>query len=185
MSNPGALSVDQLERQQRSSVSPVSEIEGKSAPKKVSDLESDLKAKLHIGLSKPPGVGNSSGMPDSSKAQVSVRTVDQVNSMVPPYSVPTYAPVPISAPTYAPGPLVPAYAPGPSHTLLSPQVFSTRSTQSPSPSRLTNGSSHKVTPLTRGQMLEAVQYLLDNDEEFVTKLHEAYVRSLNSKIENF
>merc|ERR550519_2711904 len=56
MSNPGALSVDQLERQQRSSVSPVSEIEAKNGPKKVSDLESDLKAKLHIGLSKPPGV---------------------------------------------------------------------------------------------------------------------------------
>merc|ERR550519_826996 len=210
MSNPGALSVDQLERQQRSSVSPVSEIEAKNGPKKTSVLESDLKAKLHIGLSKPPGDGKASGMPESSKAHVSVRSVEQVNSMaleqvtsmVPPvdptysYSVPTYAPVPLSAPAYAPGPTnapayapgpssTPAYAPGPSHTLLSPHVFSTRSTQSPSPARLTNGSSHKITPLTRAQMLEAVQYLLDNDDEFVTKLHEAYVRSLNSKIENF
>merc|ERR550519_37455 len=81
MSNPGALSVDQLERQQRSSVSPVSEIEAKNGSKKTSVLESDLKAKLHIGLSKPPGDGKTSGMPESSKAHVSVRSVEQVNSM--------------------------------------------------------------------------------------------------------
>jgi len=178
MSNPGALSVDQLERQQRSSVSPVNEIAAaKNGPKMATDLESDLKSKLNIGFAKAKGgKQKQQPQPDTSKAQISVRSVEEVNSILPH----SYAPVPLPTPA-------PAFAPGPTHTLMSPQVFSTRSTLSPSPSRLTNGSSQKVTvtPLNRAQMLQAVQHLLDNDDEFVTKLHEAYVRSLNSKFEHF
>lgn len=37
-------------------------------------------------------------------------------------------------------------------------------------------------PLTRNQLLQAFDYLLRNDPEFMTKLHEAYVKSLTDKI---
>ncbi|MFH4982569.1 hypothetical protein AB6A40_009278 [Gnathostoma spinigerum] len=39
-----------------------------------------------------------------------------------------------------------------------------------------------VTPLTREQILEAVTYLLKTDDDFVTRLHQAYIDSLNSRL---
>ncbi|RZF42448.1 hypothetical protein LSTR_LSTR012582 [Laodelphax striatellus] len=36
----------------------------------------------------------------------------------------------------------------------------------------------KIEPLTKTQLLRAIEYLLKNDPEFVHKLHEAYVKSL-------
>ncbi|CAG0902072.1 unnamed protein product [Darwinula stevensoni] len=38
-----------------------------------------------------------------------------------------------------------------------------------------------VTPLTKNQLLQALEYLLKNDVDFVAKLHEAYVKSLNAR----
>eukprot|EP00088_Acartia_fossae_P026042 TRINITY_DN2681_c0_g1_i19.p1 TRINITY_DN2681_c0_g1~~TRINITY_DN2681_c0_g1_i19.p1 ORF type:complete len:580 (-),score=199.84 TRINITY_DN2681_c0_g1_i19:416-2155(-) len=40
----------------------------------------------------------------------------------------------------------------------------------------------EVTPLTRGQMAEAMEYLLAHDESFVDKLHTAYLLSLQQKL---
>lgn len=34
-----------------------------------------------------------------------------------------------------------------------------------------------LTPLTKPQLLQAVNYLLKNDADFLNKLHEAYVKS--------
>ena len=62
--------------------------------------------------------------------------------------------------------------------LLSPQAFSSgRPTQSPSPSILGNGgvsppSTSQVTPLTQPQLVEAITFLMDNDQEFVQKIHQ-------------
>nr|CAG4644002.1 EOG090X07B6 [Lepidurus arcticus] len=39
-----------------------------------------------------------------------------------------------------------------------------------------------MTPLTRGQLLQAFNYLLKNDAAFVTQLHEAYVKSLSQSL---
>nr|XP_022916001.1 mRNA-decapping enzyme 1B [Onthophagus taurus] len=41
-----------------------------------------------------------------------------------------------------------------------------------------------VEPLTRNQMLQALTYLIKNDSDFVTKLHEAYVKSLTEMVAN-
>lgn len=45
-----------------------------------------------------------------------------------------------------------------------------------------NTSENHLEPLTKKQMLQAFQYLLKNDPEFVTKLHEAYVKSFTEII---
>ena len=61
--------------------------------------------------------------------------------------------------------------------LLSPQAFSSgRPTQSPSPSLVSNGVSppttQQVTPLTQPQLVEAITFLMENDPEFVQKIHQ-------------
>lgn len=33
-------------------------------------------------------------------------------------------------------------------------------------------------PLTKNQLLQALNYLIANDEEFILKVHEAYIKSL-------
>lgn len=40
----------------------------------------------------------------------------------------------------------------------------------------------KVEPLTRNQLFQALNYLLRNDPLFMTKIHEAYVKSLTDKV---
>lgn len=44
------------------------------------------------------------------------------------------------------------------------------------------GSGPTPEPLTKNQLYQAFDYLLRNDAEFMTKLHEAYVKSLTDKI---
>jgi len=71
--------------------------------------------------------------------------------------------------------------------LLSPQAFS-RAAESVSPPCVTNGVSPpagQLTPLTQGQLVEAMNFLLENDSEFVQKIHQAYVMSLNKKLTSF
>jgi hypothetical protein len=36
------------------------------------------------------------------------------------------------------------------------------------------------TPLTKNQLLQALNHLMDNDDEFVTKVHDAYLKSFKS-----
>lgn len=35
-------------------------------------------------------------------------------------------------------------------------------------------------PLTKVQLIEAVRFLMETDEEFVTKVHDAYLKSVSS-----
>lgn len=37
---------------------------------------------------------------------------------------------------------------------------------------------NKLEPLTKNQLLQAFEYLLKNDPDFMVKIHEAYVKSL-------
>lgn len=34
-------------------------------------------------------------------------------------------------------------------------------------------------PLTHNQLIQAINYLLENDPDFIRKIHEAYVKSFN------
>lgn len=36
-------------------------------------------------------------------------------------------------------------------------------------------------PLTKSQLIEAVQFLMETDEEFVTKVHDAYLKTVSSQ----
>jgi len=173
MSNPGIHSVESIEAEQRRSTSPPN---GRSSSppdltmtpntKKMNDLESQLKQKLHIGSSSQmfaPVKGHSSQQPQEANV-LKTQLSRQPNNLLPASST--------------------------QPTLLSPQVFSSgRPTQSPSPT--TNGHNGvassppraPITPLTQHQMVEAMGFLLENDPDFVQKLHQAYVMSINRKFQ--
>ena len=40
----------------------------------------------------------------------------------------------------------------------------------------------RLEPLTQNQLMQALNYLLENDPEFIRKIHEAYVKSFNKII---
>lgn len=40
----------------------------------------------------------------------------------------------------------------------------------------------EIAPLTQEQLAQALTYLLKNDTEFVSKIHEAYFKSLQDKL---
>ena len=115
--------------------------------KNLSDLESDLKKKLHIGSSSLLNNNN-----DKTFAPVQQEPADRVK-------------------------------------LLSPQAFSrpaaAASPSPPPPAAAANGASPpagQISPLTADQMVEAINFMLENDSEFVHKLHQAYVMALNRKL---
>lgn len=39
-------------------------------------------------------------------------------------------------------------------------------------------TTNRLEPLTKNQLLQAFEYLLKNDSDFMVKIHEAYVKSL-------
>jgi len=163
MSNPGIHSVESIEAEQRKSASPNQEQQqqvNKLPPglsltpntKKINALESDLKQKLQIG----------------SNVTINNNSISQ-----------RFAPVKVKELQEA--------EESRGVKLLSPQAFSSgRPTQSPSPSLVSNGVSppatQQVTPLTQPQLVEAISFLMENDQEFVQKIHQAYVMSLNRKL---
>jgi mRNA-decapping enzyme 1B len=164
MSNPGIHSVESIEAEQRKSVSPNQDQVNTLPPglaitpntKKMNALESDLKQKLHIG---------------SSGASVTINN-NSINHR--------FAPVKVKE-------LQEEESDSRGVKLLSPEAFSSgRPTQSPSPSLVKNGVSppttNQVTPLTQPQLVEAITFLMENDPEFVQKIHQGYVMSLNRKL---
>lgn len=60
--------------------------------------------------------------------------------------------------------------------LITPTMFA--------PSNNNNNTVEKkpttVEPLTKNQLLQALNYLIANDEEFNTKIHEAYIKSFKT-----
>ncbi|KAK0174992.1 hypothetical protein PV327_008778 [Microctonus hyperodae] len=58
--------------------------------------------------------------------------------------------------------------------LIPPVMFS-----APSPPGHVQSNRPLIEPLTRNQLLQAFNYLIKSDPEFMTKLHEAYVKSFN------
>jgi len=45
-------------------------------------------------------------------------------------------------------------------------------------SRHLEPKTNRLEPLTKNQLLQAFEYLLKNDPDFMVKIHEAYVKSL-------
>jgi len=172
MSNPGIHSVESIEAEQRrstspnngGSVSPPDQMTPKT--KKLNDLESQLKQKLQIGSNKAFAPVNS----PSNSNPVEVNGTKTQLSRQPPNLLPSSSTQP---------------------TLLSPQVFSSGGVAKSSPTSTSGhngvtGSSPprgSITPLTQEQMVEAMSFLLETDADFVQKLHEAYVKSLNRKFQ--
>ncbi|KAJ7326057.1 mRNA-decapping enzyme 1B [Desmophyllum pertusum] len=69
-------------------------------------------------------------------------------------------------------------------SLMSPMAFQpsgkvTILTPPPQPKQLPKMD---IAPLTQEQLVQALTYLLKNDSEFVTKIHEAYFKSLQEKL---
>jgi len=172
MSNPGIHSVESIEAEQRrstspnngGSVSPPDQMTPKT--KKLNDLESQLKQKLQIGSTKAFAPVDS----PSNSNPVEVNGTKTLLSRQPPNLLPSSSTQP---------------------TLLSPQVFSSGGVAKSSPTSTSGhngvtGSSPprgSITPLTQEQMVEAMSFLLETDADFVQKLHEAYVKSLNRKFQ--
>merc|ERR1712062_233066 len=162
----GIHSVESIEAEQRKSVSPNQDqmlppgVAGPANPlqRLMSNpgIHSDLKQKLHIG---------------SSGSSVTINN-NSINHRI--------APVKVKE-------LQEEENDGRGVKLLSPEAFSSgRPTQSPSPSLVNNGvsppASNQVTPLTQPQLVEAITFLMENDPEFVQKIHQGYVMSLNRKL---
>ena len=66
-----------------------------------------------------------------------------------------------------------------------PNIYKYYLSRSPSPPAVTNGVSPpagQLTPLTQGQLVEAINFLLEHDQDFVTKIHQAYVMSLTRRL---
>lgn len=66
-------------------------------------------------------------------------------------------------------------------SLMPPMMFATSSSKEKNDLYIPNASEtklQKIEPLTRNQMLQALSYLIKHDADFVTKLHEAYVKSI-------
>merc|ERR1719186_604141 len=165
MSNPGIHSVESVEVEQRRSTSPP-DMSMTPNTKNLTDLESQLREKLHIGSS-----GNMFGpvkeQPKHQQAETSV-SKSQLSRQPPNH---------LSGASNLP-------------TFLSHQGFSSgRPTESVS-SRF-NGHNGVVTvsppqaPTTSlmqpKELVEAMTFLLANDPDFVQKLHQAYVMSINRK----
>ena len=69
------------------------------------------------------------------------------------------------------------------HVILN--IYKYYLSRSPSPPAVTNGVSPpagQLTPLTQGQLVEAINFLLEHDQDFVTKIHQAYVMSLTRRL---
>lgn len=65
-------------------------------------------------------------------------------------------------------------------SLMPPMMFATSSSKEKNDLYIQNSSDRlqSIEPLTKNQMLQALTYLIKHDADFVTKLHEAYVKSI-------
>lgn len=69
--------------------------------------------------------------------------------------------------------------------LMPPAMFTPSVLKEATPERgysYSGNDQPKPEPLTRNQLLQAINYLLKNDPDFMTKIHEAYVKSLTDKV---
>lgn len=178
LSNPGTVSVEALERTQREeSRTPPS---GKPFQNQ-NPLENDLKNRLNIGggkggRNKSGGSGGGGKSPSAASAQQQQQKRGRGGKGGSPLTKAKAAAELEAEPE-----------------LLSPMAFTRHAASQPPqqiqthhPLAATNGNSHgsqpEVTPLTQGQMVQAMQHLLRTDKTFVAKLHQAYVESLNNKL---
>lgn len=62
--------------------------------------------------------------------------------------------------------------------LITPAMFA--ATNNPSSINKTDKKPSVAEPLTKNQLLQAMNYLIENDDEFMKKVHEAYIKSFRT-----
>jgi mRNA-decapping enzyme 1B len=68
-------------------------------------------------------------------------------------------------------------------TLITPAMFQAPpSIEDKSPGIAASSNHHRPEPLTQNQLIQALNYLLENDPDFIQKIHEAYIKSFSKKI---
>lgn len=164
MSNPNPITVEQLEKQQRSSPSTqdVPKIRTKSIIKK-----DNARRPLTLPIHSSPKIENGMNLlqlgesPPKGYTPSSITTQHFFNSAIPHSpSEPLEVSVLEQSVTME-TPTKPA--------LIPPVMFASAKEETP--------LVVKPEPLTKSQLLQAVTYLLKNDADFINKLHEAYVKS--------
>jgi mRNA-decapping enzyme 1B len=68
-------------------------------------------------------------------------------------------------------------------TLITPTMFQASNVEEKAaPAQGNLAPNHRPEPLTQNQLIQALNYLLENDPEFIQKIHEAYIKSFNRKV---
>ena len=186
MSNP-AHSVEHIEKQQRSTTPqeqvvvrqkpslPIGLPDHHSAPVSLPSATSERKPENGFNFTH---IGSPPNKP--------VNTSPLTNFMIQKQS--QYAPAADDSDALATSPLAAPVADTPQKLSLMPPILFTTSTnrdkRDPVPPQTFDNNAKSIEPLTKKQMLQALNYLIKNDTDFVNKLHEAYVKSIKELVSN-
>lgn len=78
-----------------------------------------------------------------------------------------------------------AFQPSNKPALITPAMFQVQATKveekivSAPPQAPVQSSNVRPEPLTQNQLIQALNYLMETDPEFIRKVHEAYIKSFN------
>lgn len=64
-------------------------------------------------------------------------------------------------------------------TLITPAMFQATHVEEKPAAPASSHSNVRPEPLTQNQLIQALNYMLETDPEFIKKVHEAYVKSFN------
>lgn len=67
-------------------------------------------------------------------------------------------------------------------TLITPAMFQATASTSHAAEEKAPAQNSRPEPLTQNQLIQALNYLLENDPDFIQKIHEAYIKSFNKKL---
>jgi hypothetical protein len=67
-------------------------------------------------------------------------------------------------------------------TLITPAMFQASSIEEKILAPVPTQSNIRPEPLTQNQLIQALNYMMETDPAFITKLHEAYVKSFNKMV---
>lgn len=161
MSNPNPITVEQLEKQHRSSPQDIQKLRGKPGIMKKENQRRPLTLPVHNSPKIENGMNllNLGESPPQGYTPSSISTQHFFNSGI------THSPSePLEVSVLEQSMETPTKP-----ALIPPVMFASAKEETP--------LVVKPEPLTKSQLLQAVTYLLKNDADFINKLHEAYVKS--------
>lgn len=94
-------------------------------------------------------------------------------------------PILVNANKTAPPGFLPHPTPNGTKLLITPAMLATTTSSSihnnnNNNNNIMNGGVKQSEPLNRNQLVQALSYLIENDEDFTQKVHEAYLKSMKS-----